>query len=77
MKQAFPFFLIRFLRGFIVAFLLWVTFEAWFLAEKKSQLQPHHIVSTLDGRVMADFWATNNTYVAWSYQLRPVTDGLA
>lgn len=35
----------------------------WLAAIRASQFAPHHIVSSINGQVVADFWTTNPMYL--------------
>ncbi len=38
----------------------------WFAAIHDSQLSPHRITQSINGKVLNQFWVTNNTYVKYT-----------
>jgi hypothetical protein len=37
----------------------------WLWAIRESQLAPHKIINSINGRVISSFWVTNPAYVTW------------
>ena len=48
---------------------------AWLKAVRDSQLRPHLITQSINGRVFNSFLATNPMYVAAEWQYVPTTNG--
>ncbi len=59
--------MIRFLSTLPVLILI---AGVWLWDIRESQLAPHHITQSLNGKILNDFWVTNPAYVTYTTELR-------
>jgi len=49
--------------AFVIAGLV---LAVWLWAIRESQLAPHKLTTSINGRVLSEFWTTNPAYVTWA-----------
>lgn len=65
----------RFQLSLVVLLVFGVIVTGWLLAIRESQLAPHHIITSVNGRVMSDLVFTNNEIVMTGWRHEVTTNG--
>src|SRR5690242_14104785 len=55
---------------------VFVVLAAWLLAIRQSQLAPHHIITSVNGHVMADHIFTNNEIIGTGWRDEVTSTGI-
>jgi hypothetical protein len=66
----------KFNSAIIILCVLVIIALYWLYAVRDSQLAPHRITETLDGKIVGDFWATNPIHFTYETKLVLTTNGL-
>jgi hypothetical protein len=64
------------LNWIIILFLASLIAGAWLVAVRDSQLRPHRVTTSINGRVISSMMATNPAYVEWQTKEIVTTNGL-